>query len=75
VYWLLDVSWLCAAVFAADWNDGVVYDSESQRRCHVTGMTCLKMFEVVAANDKVAVRGFVSTVREHVEKKAPKFMQ
>ena len=62
-------------MFAADWNDGVVYDSESQRRCHVTGMTCLKMFEVVAANDKVAVRGFVSTVREHVEKKAPKFMQ
>ena len=66
---------LCEAVFAPDWNDEFVYDSESQHRCQITGMTCLQLFGVVAANDKVAVRGFVGTVREHAKKKAPKFMQ
>ena len=66
---------LCEAVFAPDWNEEFMHDSESQHRCQITGMTCLQLFEVVAANDKVAVRGFVGTVRERTKKKAPKFMQ
>ena len=66
---------LCEAVFAPDWNEEFMYDSEPQHRCQITGMTCLQLFEVVAANDKVAVRGFVGTVRERAKKKAPKFMQ
>ena len=66
---------LCEAVFAPDCIDGFLHDSECQHRRHVTGSTCLQLFAVVAAYDKVAGRGFVSTVREHAKKKAPKFSQ
>ena len=60
MYWLLGAKafLLCEAVCPVDLNDGFMYDSESPSRCHVTGMKCLQLSEVVAANDKVAVRGF-----------------